>query len=74
MIFNPGASSYTFSDPGKTLTLSGAGVVNNSAIEQNFSSIDGTGSGIVQFTNSASAGEATFTNFGAPIQPGSATA
>src|SRR5450432_327513 len=37
MIFNTGASAFTFAPiPGKVLTISGAGVINNSGVMQNF--------------------------------------
>ncbi|MBA3832285.1 MAG: hypothetical protein H0X34_10405 [Chthoniobacterales bacterium] len=51
--FDSAASSYTVTAPAKTLTLSGAGVINNSAVIQNFVA---DGSGEIDFTNNATAG------------------
>ena len=62
IIFNPGASAFTISTSGPALTISGAGVVNNSGIEQNFAAA--LGPGLIQFTNSATAGDATYTQTG----------
>ncbi len=51
--FDPAASSYTVTAPTITLTLSGAGMTNNSAVTQNFVA---NGKGEIDFTNSATAG------------------
>ncbi len=71
IIFDPGASVYTITaSPGLTLTLSGAGVVNNSGVIQSFvtnSNAIGVFEHIGQifFTNNATAGHFThFTNNG----------
>src|SRR5437762_278490 len=66
--FDPGASAFTITPTaGLTLTISGGGVTNNSGITQNFvGAADGAGNfGVIQFTNSASAGSSiSFTNNG----------
>ncbi len=66
IVFNAGASAFTIKpNPLLALTISGAGIANNSGITQNFgSTVDGTGrTSFIQFTNSASAGSSTvFTN------------
>jgi autotransporter-associated beta strand protein len=61
IIFTPAAAKnpYTITaSPGLTLTISGAGVTNNSGISQNFvTGVDGAGNhGQIVFTNSATAG------------------
>ena len=61
IVFNPGASPFSFtmdapSFGGGNLTISGTGITNNSAVLQNFS-VDG--SGIISFTNAATAGNGT---------------
>ena len=62
IIFDPGASGFTISSPG-TLNLHGAGVTNNSGVEQNFI-VPGLGAEI-HFYESATAGEDTvFTQTG----------
>ena len=56
--------SFTITaNPGLTLTLSGAGITNNSGVTQNFV-INGAGNnGVISFTNRATAGTSTlFTN------------
>ena len=67
IIFNPGASSFNITlDPDAaqsavTLTISGAGILNNSGDIQNLTvaPTDTNGQGLIQFLNSASAGEDT---------------
>jgi fibronectin-binding autotransporter adhesin len=66
IVFNPGASAYLIAGLGGAgateLTLSGAGVVNNSAIVQTFAKDPqggGGGSGDIIFKNSAAAGSTT---------------
>src|SRR5438477_8030869 len=54
IVFNPGASSYTIATS-RDLNLDGAGVVNNSGVEQYFVIL--TTVGKIHFRNSASAGE-----------------
>ncbi len=70
IVFNPGASAFTITaGPTLTLTVSGAGVANNSGIAQNFvTTADITGKrGTIQFRNSATVGNLTgFTNNGPP--------
>ena len=58
LIFSPGASDFTISvTEGKSFTISGTGITNNSGIDQNFV-IEKTGH--LDLTNSATAGELTF--------------
>ncbi len=59
IVFSPGASAFTISTDGFALTLSGEGAVNNSGVAQNFTSAQGPES--FNFTNSAAAGDATYT-------------
>ena len=91
IVFNPGASAFTItvrphvvSDFNQILTIGGAGIINNSAVTQNFvtARLGVTGfDGRILFTDSASAGNRTvFTNngdsvtsFGATSNGGSAT-
>jgi autotransporter-associated beta strand protein len=56
IVFNPGASAFTISANSTTalLTLSGAGVINQSGQTQHF--VTKTATGQIQFINSASAG------------------
>ena len=64
--FTAGASAFTFSvHPNQTLTIGGAGVSNDSGIQQNFETFDPTvtGAGAIVFMNSATAGNGnTYTN------------
>ena len=53
IIFNSGASAFTITSRKPTLTLSGAGVVNDSGVIQNFQSV---GAGAFIFTGTADAG------------------
>src|SRR5205823_13665885 len=56
--------------PAVALTISGAGITNNSGITQNFvTAVDGSGNfGTINFTNSATAGSNTsFTNNGSTV-------
>jgi autotransporter-associated beta strand protein len=72
IVFNAGASAFTITvNPGfeqnNTLTISGVGITNNSAIAQNFVTTSNyfgniTSLGIITFINSATAGNGTFTN------------
>jgi autotransporter-associated beta strand protein len=68
IFFNAGASAFTITAaPTFTLTISGSGITNNSATQQNFvSAINGVGQwGTIWFTNNAIAGSLTkFTNKG----------
>src|SRR5262249_703336 len=56
--FNSGAAAFNISSGFFTLTTSGTGVVNNSGVPQNF--VAAEGSGLIQFTNSATAGNAIY--------------
>jgi len=71
--FEPGANNYSIATgESSTLTLSGAGIVNNSDKLQTFSVETGPSSvGIIVLSNSASAGSNTsFTNHGGPFSSG----
>ena len=60
--FNPGASAFTITAPPMlTFTISGVGITNNSGTTQNFvTTVDGAGNhGSINFSNSATAGNAT---------------
>src|SRR5438128_1834234 len=63
IVFIPGASAFTITAvPTLTLTVSGAGITNNSGVTQNFvtaTDINGTQHGTIQFTNGATAGNGT---------------
>jgi autotransporter-associated beta strand protein len=74
IIFNPGGDAFTITANSTfTLTISGAGITNNSGIAQNFVTAAGTDYnefGTITFTGAASAGSQTvFTN-----KPGTAAA
>src|SRR5437016_13434498 len=65
IVFNSGAAGFTITaNPGKTLSLDGSGIVNNSGVVQNLvatSTPEGI-SGVISLTNSATAGsQAVFT-------------
>jgi len=67
IVFNAGASAFTIAaGPTLTLTISGAGITNNSGITQSFLTTTASASftrGTIAFTNSATAGSGTvFTN------------
>jgi len=74
IVFNAGASAFTitiqsFSSLDLRFTFSGFGITNNSGITQNFVTVSSSGccdsGGVIQFTNSATAGDLTvFTNNG----------
>jgi len=71
IVFNAGASPFTFINQAPTVTISGKGITNNSRIVQNFT----PGPGQIVFANSATAGSLTsFTNTGAIIFAGSSSA
>ena len=59
--FNAGAPAYTFTVPLSIFTITGTGIVNNSAFALNFI----TNGSIVDFKNSSTAGNATIFNIGA---------
>src|SRR5207245_9178359 len=63
IVFNAGASAFTITaGPTLTLTVSGAGITNNSGVTQNFvtaTDINGTQHGTIQFTNGARSEEHT---------------
>jgi autotransporter-associated beta strand protein len=68
IIFDPNAPAYTISTAGHGLALCGAGVLNNSANEQNF--VTGLqDDGIIAFRNNATAGNAVFSVYGDAFQP-----
>jgi autotransporter-associated beta strand protein len=68
-IFTAGASAFTITNPGFSLTIDGPGVINNSSVTQNFvcngdSVVQG---GLIAFTGNASAGrQNTYTSNGVP--------
>ena len=79
VVFNPGASAFSIAvDPddstghSASLTLSGAGITNNSGITQGFAAVvDGFSSGAILFTGSATAGsQTTFLNEGGSLESG----
>ena len=63
IVFSAGASAFTITaGPTLTLTVSGAGITNNSGIAQEFvaaTDINSTQHGTIQFTNGATAGNGT---------------
>jgi autotransporter-associated beta strand protein len=71
IVFNANASPFTITaNPIAQLTLSGVGIMNNSGTAQNFvTAAGGSGQGgLIQFTNSATAGNlTTFTNNGGAV-------
>jgi hypothetical protein len=71
IVFNAGASAFTITaSPAFVLTVTGAGITNNSGVAQNFvTTVDGVGhAGTVQFHNEATAGtDIAFTINGAMI-------
>lgn len=76
IVFTSGASAFTITaSPGFTLTISGAGITNNSGTTQNFTAPLGpSGTGSIVFSNSATAGSGTiFTNVGGPTTNGGTT-
>ncbi len=67
VVFSPGASSFQIAQNVGTLTISGAGVVNDSGIAQNFAAAPSQQLGtspLLSFTNEASAGDAIYSNVG----------
>jgi autotransporter-associated beta strand protein len=71
IVFNPSGSAFTITVNSMVqLTLSGTGIMNSSGNAQNFvTAADGSGpGGVIEFTNSATAGNlTTFTNNGAAV-------
>jgi autotransporter-associated beta strand protein len=62
IVFNPGASSFNITaDPDVTLSISGPGITNDSGVMQNLTVAPSVGghSGIIEFVNTASAGDGT---------------
>jgi len=72
IVFNTGASAFTITNNAFPLTISGTGIMNNSAAAQNFAvGVTGTGGfGTLDFQNSATAGTATLTTAGPPQTAG----
>ena len=68
IIFDPDAVGYTINTGGHGLAFFGAGVVNNSANEQNFVTGLQDG-GIIAFRNNATAANAVFSVYGDAFQP-----
>lgn len=57
IVFNPGASAYTFMLSGAhSLSLQGFGIANNSGVAQNFTAANGA---VIYFLNSSDAGDST---------------
>jgi len=56
IVFNPGASPFSINPTGRSITISGAGVINNSGITQNFVT-ETLKTGSVIFKGSATAGD-----------------
>jgi autotransporter-associated beta strand protein len=71
IVFDPGAVAFTITNnPGVALTISGAGVTNNSGMLQNFANLDDTSKGAkLYFTNSATAGESVVYTNQRPVYP-----
>ena len=74
IVFPSGASFYSITDMIGTLTISGAGVLNNAGAAQNFAAhpLRQVGGGaidaVISFINQASAGGATYSNYGAEFE------
>lgn len=71
IVFAPGASSFTITNNFGTLTISGAGVINNSGTTQNFVAQSQQALGnntLISFINQAGAGDATYSNYGARFE------
>src|SRR5262249_43138055 len=64
--FSSGADAFTITTRAtRTFTISGTGVTNNSGTVQNFQAVTAVDRGVINFTNSATAGTQTlFTNNG----------
>jgi autotransporter-associated beta strand protein len=68
IVFASGASAFTITAARDlSLTISGNGITNNSGQPQHFVTVDGNPEGIIVFTNSATAGNGTFTNNGGTV-------
>jgi autotransporter-associated beta strand protein len=68
IVFNPGASAFTITSASafSTFLINGAGITNNSGIEQKFvTAAKGHDQGEIDFAATATAGNATYTNNGA---------
>ena len=72
IVFNAGASPFTITASATlALTISGVGITNNSGITQNFVTATNGNNGVINFTNSATAGSLTaFTNNGSTVSGG----
>lgn len=72
IVFNAGASPFTITASATfALTISGVGITNNSGITQNFVTATDGNNGVINFTNSATAGSLTaFTNNGSTVSGG----
>ena len=67
ILFDSDASAYTINTANRGLIFFGSGVVNNSGLDQNFTTGLQDG-GVIGFRNNASAGNAVFTNYGEALQ------
>jgi autotransporter-associated beta strand protein len=72
IVFNAGASPFTITASATfALTISGVGIMNNSGITQSFVAATDGNNGLINFTNSATAGNLTaFTNDGSTVSGG----
>lgn len=71
IVFGPGASAFIITVPGGlTLSLSGAGVQNDSGIPQTLSAAGGSATGTIAFTGHASAADANIISNGATAPGG----
>ncbi len=71
IVFPAGGSAFTITVNAGTLLISGAGVINDSGVAQNFVNLPNVRLGIdalIFFLNSASAGNAIYTNYGRPFE------
>src|ERR1051326_2492627 len=66
-VFDSSANAFTITAATHNLSFFGAGVVNNSSNNQNFTTGTQDG-GRIQFRDNASAGDAIFTNYGNALQ------
>lgn len=70
VVFTSGANHYTVSiAPDLTLTISGSGVINNSALTQDFATLANAKSefGLIKFSNTSAGDKTVFTNNGSLV-------
>lgn len=71
IVFEAGASAFTITSPSPFagFLINGAGVTNNSGVEQMFvADVNGRDQGDISFAGSATAGEATYTTVGSSVR------